>query len=130
MDATESRKLDGWKLLVDSVESWALLRGRLGTELVRVFGPDLDVCGVELPVPEEADDALEVRSLWGESGVRKGFEDFVRLVFDLCRCSPSEDVWIGSIPTSLDAIIMPVSSTWWSAGSVGRPCGFKKADPT
>jgi hypothetical protein len=84
-----------------------VLRGRLGAELVRVFGPDLGMCGVELPVPEEADDALEVRSLWGGSEVCKGFEDLVRLVFDLCRCSPSEDVWMGNIPTSPDAIIMP-----------------------
>jgi hypothetical protein len=37
-----------------------MLRGRLGAELVRVFGPGLGMCGVELPVPEEADDALEV----------------------------------------------------------------------
>jgi len=74
---------------------------------VREFRPDLELYGAELPVPEEADDALEVRSPWGGSEVCKGFEDFVRLVFDLCRCSPSEDVWMGKIPTSPDAIIMP-----------------------
>jgi hypothetical protein len=62
-----------------------LFRGRLGAELVRVFGPGFEVCEVELPVPEVVDDALEVRSLWGGSEVRRGFEDFVRLVFDLCR---------------------------------------------
>lgn len=107
IDVTESRKFDGWKSLFESVESRALLRGRLGAELVRVFGPGLEVCGVEPPVPEELDDALEVRSLLGGSEARKGFDDFVRLVFDLCRCSPSEDVWMGNIPTSPDAIIMP-----------------------
>lgn len=74
---------------------------------MREFRPGLELCGAELPVPEEADDALEVRSPRGGSEVRKGFDDFVRLVFDLCRCSPSEDVWMGKIPTSPDAIIMP-----------------------
>lgn len=71
---------------------------------MREFRPGLELCGSELP---EADDALEVRSARGGSEVRKGLEDLVRLLFDLCRCSPSEDVWMGKIPTSPEAIIMP-----------------------
>jgi hypothetical protein len=74
---------------------------------VREFGPGRELCVFELPPPEEDEDAFEVRSLWDESDERKGFDDFVRLVFDLCRCRPSEEGWIGKTPTSPDAIIMP-----------------------
>jgi hypothetical protein len=60
----------------------------------------------ELPVPEEAVEVLELRSLRGGSEARKGFEDLVRLVLDLCRCSPSEVACMGKTPTSPDAIIV------------------------
>jgi hypothetical protein len=93
---------------------------------VRELRPCLVLCGAELPVPEEADDALEVWSPRGGSEVRKGFEDFVRLVFDLCRCSPSEDVWMGKIPTSPDAIIMPSHALGGLLDRSDDPADFRR----
>jgi hypothetical protein len=58
--------------------------------------------------------------------VPNGLEDFVRLVFDLCRCSPSEDVWMGKIPTSPDAIIMPFHALDGLLDRLVDPADFRR----